>query len=63
MKAKVKDDCIACELCVETCPEVFEMGDDDLAHVIDESPDASLADQVREAADACPTGAITVHED
>lgn len=55
--------CIGDAICVDICPEVFEMGDDDLAHVIDESPDASLADQVREAADACPTSAITVHQD
>ena len=28
MKATVTDDCIACGLCIDTCPEVFDMGDD-----------------------------------
>jgi ferredoxin len=55
--------CIGDGICVDICPQVFEMGDDNLAHVIDESPDAALEYQVREAADACPTSAITVHED
>lgn len=55
--------CIGDAICVDICPHVFEMGEDNLAHVIDESPDAAPADQVREAADACPTGAITIHED
>lgn len=55
--------CIGDAICADICPQVFEMGDDNLAHVIAESPEASLEDQVREAADACPTGAITIHED
>ena len=54
--------CIGDAICVDICPEVFEMGDDDLARVINEDPDASLEDRVREAADACPTSAITVHD-
>ena len=28
MKYKVNDTCIACGLCVNTCPEVFRMNDD-----------------------------------
>ncbi len=31
-----QDDCISCGLCVETCPEVFRMNDDDLAEVYGE---------------------------
>lgn len=27
------DECIGCELCAEICPDVFEIGDDGLAHV------------------------------
>jgi len=54
--------CIGDGICVDICPEVFEMGDDNLAHVIDSNPGAGLDDRVREAADACPTSAITIYE-
>jgi len=55
--------CIGDGICVDICPEVFEMGDDQLAHVINENPSEELHERVKEAADACPTGAITVHEE
>ena len=42
-----------CEL---ICPEVFEV--ELVAVVRDEHPGPSLHERVREAADACPTGAI-----
>ena len=32
MRATVNDTCIGCGLCAGTCPEVFHMGDDGLAH-------------------------------
>jgi ferredoxin len=53
--------CIGDGICVDICPEVFEMRDDNLAYVIDESPSPELIDRVQEAADACPTSAISVH--
>jgi len=55
--------CIGDGICVDICPEVFEMRDDNLAHVINEDPRPELHVQVNEAADACPTSAIAVHED
>ncbi|HUV03922.1 MAG TPA: ferredoxin [Armatimonadota bacterium] len=55
--------CIGDAICVDICPEVFEMGDDDLAHVINENPEPGLDERAREAADACPTGAIIIHEE
>jgi ferredoxin len=55
--------CIGDSICADICPEVFEMGDDQLAHVINESPGPELEERVREAGDACPTGAIIIHED
>jgi len=33
VKATVDDRSIGCGLCAEMCPEVFEMGQDELAHV------------------------------
>jgi ferredoxin len=63
MKPEVDESlCIGDGICSDICPEVFEMRDDNLAHVINQSPDASLEDRVREASDACPVTAITVQE-
>lgn len=53
--------CAATAQCEMICPEVFEV--DLVAEVKDEDPDPSLHERVREAADACPTGAILVHAD
>ena len=55
--------CIGDGICVDICPEVFEMGEDDLAHVINANPGSELHERAREAADACPTGAIIIHEE
>ncbi len=62
MKAIVDEEtCIGCGLCVETCPEVFEMNDDK-AHVkLDEVP-ADLAGSCKEAAENCPVEAIQIEE-
>jgi ferredoxin len=60
MKAVVDPDlCTGCELCVDTCPDVFEMEDDIAIAKVDQVPDG-LEDDVREAADACPAEAIAV---
>ncbi len=50
------DLCTGCELCVETCPDVFEM-DDDLATVA--NPEGASEDEIQEAIDSCPVEAIT----
>lgn len=39
-------------------PEVFEVRDDGFLYVLNEEPGEELADKVREAAGACPNGAI-----
>ena len=60
MRARIdKDSCTACELCVDTCPDVFGMGSDIAEVIVDEVP-AEFEDAVREAADECPTEAIIV---
>jgi len=61
VKATVDDSCIACELCVSTCPEVFEMGDAIAVVKADPVPPAAEA-SCRDAADACPVDAITITE-
>ena len=59
MKVKIEDTCTSCGLCVDTCPEVFEMGSD-IAQVADENVPAELEDAVQQAADECPVEAIIV---
>ncbi len=61
MKAIVDPDlCTGCELCVDTCPEVFEMNDDDLAVTIVDTVPADAEDTAQEATDDCPSEAITI---
>jgi ferredoxin len=59
MKVRIEDTCTACGLCVDTCPEVFEMGDD-MAQVMVEEVPAEHEDAVQQAADECPVEAIIV---
>lgn len=62
MKATIDDSCIGCGLCPETCPQVFEMGDDNLAHVKADPVPPDAEDAAREAAAACPVDAIALEE-
>jgi ferredoxin len=54
--------CTGCELCVETCPEVFEMSDEDVAVVKADEVPSEAEDTAREAAEDCPSEAITIEE-
>ena len=63
MKAKVDEElCSGCELCVETCPEVFEMGDDFAEVIVDKVPE-DAQEACRQAAEDCPSEAIIIEED
>jgi ferredoxin len=60
MKAIIDADlCSGCELCTQTCPEVFEMQGDVAIVKVDPVPD-ELEDSVQEAADDCPVEAISI---
>ena len=54
------DLCESNAVCMNIAPEVFEVRDDDFLYVLQEEPGEELADKVNEAADMCPTAAITV---
>jgi ferredoxin len=57
----VEEDCTACELCVDTCPEVFEMGDE-TAQVKEGANLTANESCIREAAEDCPVEAIQFDE-
>ena len=59
MKVRIDDSCTACGLCVETCPEVFRMGDE-IAEVVVEQVPPQFEDAAQQAADECPVEAIEV---
>jgi ferredoxin len=59
MKVRIEDTCTACGLCVDTCPDVFEMGDDIAQVKVDEVPEG-LEDDVQQAAEECPSESIIV---
>jgi len=51
--------CTGCELCVNTCPDLFEMGDETAKAKVDVVPDGA-EECARQAAEDCPVTAITV---
>ncbi len=59
MKVRIEDTCTACGLCVDTCPDVFEMGEDIAQVKADEVPE-NLEEDVQQAADECPSESIIV---
>jgi ferredoxin len=63
MKASVdKSLCLGCGICVDVCPEVFEMGDDNLAVAKVAEVPVEAEDRCREAAEQCPETAIQIEE-
>ncbi|MEN6495784.1 MAG: ferredoxin [Thermoguttaceae bacterium] len=63
MKAMVeKDACAGCGLCVDVCPDVFEMDAEDKAKVKVNPVPSEAEAGCRDAADQCPTSAILVDD-
>ncbi len=63
MKVKVNQEaCIGCGACAAICDKVFELNDDGVSEAKVEEVKDSDSQEVRDAADACPTGAIEVEE-
>lgn len=60
MKAIVdQDKCTGCGVCVDTCPDVFEMDQATAKVKVDVVPPAAEA-SCREATDGCPVEAISI---
>ena len=53
---EIIEGCIACGLCVEICPEVFEM--EDLATVKKGVNYSDYEEPIKEAAESCPVEVI-----
>jgi len=53
-----QDECIACGVCIDMCPDVFDWNEDGKSDAIVDEVPADLEDCVRDAMDACPTEAI-----
>ena len=62
MRVEVTEDCIACSVCVDACPEVFGMRDDFAEVIVDVVPEAA-EESVRQVAEDCPSEAIIIKED
>lgn len=60
MDVLVTTECIGCGLCVEVCPQVFQLNEQNASQVV---ADANLyPDQVQDAASVCPVNAIQLQE-
>ena len=53
-----RDGCIGCGVCVEICPSVFRMADDEVYAAPQDKNESAVA----EAADSCPVSVIHVTE-
>ena len=55
-----KELCIGCGACVDACPEVFELRDDEKAYVI--APEKCSTCDCESTVDICPVQAISMAE-
>jgi len=54
--------CIGCGACQAMVPDVFDLNDDGIAFVMEDAKIEENLDDVKDAADNCPTGAIVVED-
>jgi len=54
------DICASTGACTQIAPEVFEVRTDGYLYILIDEPGEELLDKVTQAADMCPTAAITI---
>jgi len=54
------DVCASTGSCMQSAPEVFEVRNDGYLYVLQDEPSEELRAKVTEAAELCPTGAISI---
>ncbi|MCV7257203.1 ferredoxin [Mycobacterium shimoidei] len=63
MRVEVDHDlCESNAVCVGLAPDVFELGDDDLARTLVDDVPPGREDAVRKAVALCPKVALTLHD-
>jgi ferredoxin len=60
-KVWIDEGCTMCTLCEDTCPDVFEMGDES-AQIKDGADFAANEDLIKQAAEECPVEVILFEE-
>jgi ferredoxin len=61
LRAHVDDQmCVGTGMCEATAPELFEIGDDGISHVLKPEVPPELVAAAREAAENCPTRALSL---
>jgi len=65
----VRSECIGCELCTQTCPDLFQMAEDGLSSLPkgkrengNDEMDIDEEGCSRQAADECPVNCIHIYE-
>ena len=56
------DVCASTGACMQAAPEVFEVRSDGYLYILQENPGEELRPKVNQAAELCPTAAITIED-
>ncbi len=57
-----KEKCVGCGLCINVCPEVFEIGEDNKAQIKEKVGLKENEKCIQEAKNSCPVAAIETSE-
>lgn len=64
MKVKIdRELCSGDAICVDMCPDVFELDDEEIAVVLVDTVPKDLEDDVKDACESCPEECIHIIED